>query len=69
MQDQKRMLNAREVSERLGVSTTTAYTVIRELNVDMAKRGCKTIVGRVSKDYFEEVFFGSGDERGDKDVR
>lgn len=69
MQDQKRMLNAREVSERLGVSTTTAYTVIRELNADTAKRGCRTIAGRVSEEYFEEVFFGSGDGRGDGDVR
>lgn len=69
MQDQKRMLNAREVSERLGVSTTTAYTVIRELNADMTKRGCRTIAGRVSEEYFEETFFGSGDGRGDGDVR
>ena len=41
MEALRRMLTAKEVADRLGVSRTTAYTVIRELNEEMAHRGCK----------------------------
>ena len=51
METARRMLTAKEVAARLGVSRTTAYAVIRELNEEMARRGCKVIPGRVSNDY------------------
>ena len=64
---ERRMLTASEVAERLGVCRTSAYGVIRELNAEMEKRGCKTIAGRVSNDFFEERYFGSTTARGEID--
>ena len=58
MDSEKRMLTAKEVAERLGVSRTTAYC-----------KGCKTLAGRVSNVYFEEAFFGGVDRSEEKDVR
>ena len=48
-----RMLDSKEVAERLGVCRTTAYKIIRELNEEMQARGCRVITGRVSKELFE----------------
>ncbi len=62
----RRMLTANEVAERLGVCRTSAYNVIRELNAEMEKRGCRTIAGRVSNDFFEERFFGSAPAREER---
>ena len=69
MSDQRRMLTAKEVSERLGVCRTTAYSIIRDLNQEMSRRGCKVIAGRISNEYFEEVFFGYPAEKEASDVR
>lgn len=66
-----RMIMAPEVAERLGVSISTAYKTIRQLNSELAKKGHRTIQGRVSQRYFEQVFFASGSkqyEQGDDDV-
>lgn len=52
-----RMLTAEEVAERLAVSKSTAYTVIRELNEEARRRGCKTIPGKVSCQLFEDTYF------------
>ena len=68
MMSPRRMLTAKEVADRLGVSRTTAYTVIRELNAEMVERGCKVIPGRVSSESFEDAYFGKkckGGEEGD----
>ena len=70
METARRMLTAKAVAARLGVSRTTAYAVIRELNEEMARRGCKVIPGRVSNEYFEIAFFGERSGGGDyEDVR
>ena len=70
MEALRRMLTAKEVADRLGVSRTTAYTVIRELNEEMAHRGCKVIPGRVSNEYFAAVYFGDRSKEGEvTDVR
>lgn len=53
-----RMVDAAEVSERLGVCRTTAYRIIRELNREMESRGCRVIAGRASNEAFEEAYFG-----------
>ena len=52
------MIRAEEVAERLGISRTSAYTVIKELNRELADKGYMTVTGRVSKDYFEQRYFG-----------
>ena len=52
------MIRAEEVAERLGISRTSAYTVIKELNRELADKGYMTVTGRVSKDHFEQRYFG-----------
>lgn len=47
------MIRAEEVAERLGISRTSAYSVIKELNRELAEKGYMTVTGKVSKDYFE----------------
>lgn len=52
------MVRADEVAERLGISRASAYSVIKELNRELADKGYMTVSGRVSKDYFEQRYFG-----------
>ena len=47
-----------EVAQVLGVSKSYAYKIVREMNNDLKQRGFLTITGRVSKQYFEERFYG-----------
>lgn len=60
------LIGAREIAERMGVSRSMAYKVIKELNSEMERRGCKTIRGRVSSEYFEETYFGKRAARDDR---
>ena len=47
-----------EVAQVLGVSKSYAYKIVRAMNNDLKRRGFLTIAGRVSKQYFEERFYG-----------
>ena len=47
-----------EVAAVLGVSKSYAYKIVREMNNELKRRGFITIAGRVSKQYFEEKFYG-----------
>ena len=64
----KMFLSAEEVAEKLGVSMTYAYKLIRTLNGDLQKRGFITISGRVSTQYFFEKLYGNnaGSWEGEK---
>lgn len=55
------MMKCSEVTERLGISRTSAYEVIRELNQELSEKGLITRQGRVSADYFEKRYFGGKD--------
>lgn len=55
--EQDRMLKVGEVMERLGLSKASAYQVIKDLNTELEAKGLRTIPGRVSKRYFEAVYF------------
>lgn len=45
--EKRKLIGAAEVADRLGVSRSTAYTVIRTLNHDMAEKwNCYTILGK-----------------------
>lgn len=56
-----RMMKCPEVAERLGISRTSAYEVIRELNQELSEKGLITRPGRVSADYFEKRYFDGKD--------
>ncbi len=66
VETEPRLIGAREIAERMGVSRSMAYKVIKELNGEMERRGCRTIRGRVSNELFEEVYFGKKAARDDR---
>lgn len=53
------MLGVDEVCERLKVSRSYAYRVIRRLNSDLKERGILTIPGKVNSAYLEERYFAT----------
>ena len=47
-----------EMINELQVSKPYAYKLMREMNDELKKKGFMTISGRVSRQYFEEKFYG-----------
>lgn len=59
MDNQKhRMLTVEDIMEALSVSKSSAYTIMREINDDLASKGLRIIPGRVSESHFNAAFFG-----------
>lgn len=52
----KRLIGAREVAEKMHIGRTKAYELIRELNREMERKGCRTIPGRVSCELLDELY-------------
>ena len=52
----KRLIGAREVAEKLHIGRTKAYELIHELNLEMERKGCRTIPGRVSCVLLDELY-------------
>jgi hypothetical protein len=50
-------MNAAEVMEGLGISSSSAYNVISILNEEMDKEGFLTLRGRVNRRYFEDRLY------------
>ena len=53
------MIGVEEVCERLKVSRSYAYRVIRRLNNDLKEQGILTIPGKVNSAYLEERYFAT----------
>jgi hypothetical protein len=47
-----------EMVKELQISKPYAYKLMREMNQELEKKGFMTISGRVSRQYFEEKFYG-----------
>lgn len=66
MQEQSerpRFMRAEEVAHRLGVHKTTAYEIIRKVNLSDEAKGTYVMRGRIRSDIFERVFFpGVGED-------
>ena len=43
-----------DVAEELGVSTSFAYKIIRQLNAELKQKGFITVAGKVNRQYFLE---------------
>ena len=56
--ESKNFIRAEEIAKELEVSKPYAYKLVREMNDDLKKRGFITIAGRVSRQFFEEKFYG-----------
>ncbi|QUA54650.1 helix-turn-helix domain-containing protein [Aristaeella lactis] len=57
MKTAARFMNAQEVAEYLGVSTSMAYKIIQQLNKELKAKGFITIAGKISRVYFEEKVY------------
>ena len=55
---QAQYITAKEVAEVLGISISKAYTIIRQLNDELKKRGYIIISGKCSLQYFKEKVYG-----------
>lgn len=55
--EKKRLINAAEVADQLGVSRAYAYKVIRQLNEMLEANGCFVVPGKVNRLFFEQRYF------------
>lgn len=60
---EKMFMRVHEVAEALDVSTPYAYKLIRKLNVELEKKGCIVISGRIDRRFFYEKFYSSKTEK------
>lgn len=51
-------ITVEEIAKDLGVSKPYAYKLVREMNEELKGKGFMTIAGRVSRQYYEEKFYG-----------
>ena len=56
-QNEKKFLSANDVADILGISTSTAYRIIRRLNDELKESGKITIAGKISAKYFYENIY------------
>ena len=53
-----------DVAEELGVSTSFAYKIIRQLNAELKQKGFITVAGKVNRQYFlERVCYEKNDSK------
>ena len=57
------MISVEEIIEELGVSSSYAYKLIREMNKSLAEKGYRVVRGRISRKYFEEQCYGMNAEQ------
>lgn len=57
MEQSRKMISAKEVSEVLGISNSYAYKVIEQLNKELQKAGYLTIPGKVDALYLQKRYF------------
>lgn len=58
MEIEKRFLSALDIVEITGSSKSVAYEIIKQLNLELEKKGFMTIRGKIISTYFYERFFG-----------
>lgn len=57
VQQESNMMTAAEVAEALKVSISKAYSIVRECNAALSKKGYYTVRGRVSRQFLEDKFY------------
>ena len=58
MNEEKRFLDVHDVMEITGLTSSSSYIVIKQLNEELRKKGYLTIRAKVISTYFYERFFG-----------
>ena len=61
-------ISVAEIQKVLEVSESKAYRIVRSLNSELKKEGFLVLPGKVSRQYFNERFYGVPENKGgDKD--
>lgn len=55
---EKLYYDVNEVAEMLGLSVSTTYKIMREMNQELKKKGYIIVAGKVPKAYFHEKYYG-----------
>lgn len=55
--DNTTFYTANEIASILGISASSAYRIIRELNHELHLKGFIVIRGKISRKYFDEKFY------------
>lgn len=58
MEKDNLFMSAEDIARVTGMSEQYAYKLIKQLNSELEAKGYFTIRGRISKQYFEECFYG-----------
>lgn len=61
MTTKEAFIDAKEVSQILGVGMTKAYAVIKAYNAELDARGYYTMRGKCPRKYFEQKIYGYAD--------
>lgn len=61
------IMDASEVKELLGISQSKAYQIIRLLNNELSAKEFLIVAGKVSRQYFNERFYGVAKEEREDD--
>ena len=64
MDNTSAFITVAEIQEVLEVSEAKAYRVVRSLNSELKKEGFLVLPGKVSRQYFNERFYGIQVEEG-----
>lgn len=51
-------IKAEEIASDLQISKPYAYKLVKEMNDELKGKGFMTIAGRVSRQFYEEKFYG-----------
>lgn len=52
--EKKNFMTVEEVAQKLNVSKSYAYKIVRELNAELRKLGYLTVVGRANTSFFRK---------------
>lgn len=64
MNNMAAFITVAEIQNVLGVSESKAYRIVRSLNSELKKEGFLVLQGRVSRQYFNERFYGLQTKEG-----
>lgn len=55
--DEMNLIGVKEVQKILGIGETKAYSIIKQLNTELDKKGYITIRGKIPKEYLLERIY------------
>ena len=52
--ENKTFMNADDIAEKIAISKSSAYKILRRLNAELREQGYYTVAGRVNTNYFRK---------------